>query len=93
MTQPRTHRRSSDETPLSFAIERGTPRAGRPIAVELTFTPPEPATVDRPRLPLSVGLSIDRSGYMAGECRSLGASPAGATTLTGHCACSSAARA
>jgi hypothetical protein len=59
MTQPRTHRRDSDETPLSFAIERGTPRAGRPIAVELTFTPPEPATVDRPRLPPQRG-TLDR---------------------------------
>jgi hypothetical protein len=91
-SRPSFHR-GSEETPLSFAIERGTPRAGRPIAVELTFTPPEPAAVDRPRLPLNVGLSIDRSGSIAGECRSLGASPDGATTLTGHFACSRAARA
>ena len=52
---------------LTFRYEQAEQAYDRPIAVEITFTAPEAAPDESPRLPLNVGLSIDRSGSMAGE--------------------------
>src|SRR5687767_11321925 len=54
-------------TALSIAWEQGTFAASRPIAVEVTFTAPTIDANAAPRLPLNVGLSIDRSASMSGE--------------------------
>jgi Ca-activated chloride channel family protein len=54
-------------TPLGIAWEQSSFAADRPIAVEVTFTAPEMDDDHVRRLPLNVGLSIDRSGSMSGE--------------------------
>jgi Ca-activated chloride channel family protein len=52
---------------LTIAWEQGSYPANRPIAVEVSFTAPAIDETQAPRLPLNVGLSIDRSGSMSGE--------------------------
>ena len=52
---------------LTFQYEQAEQAYDRPIAVEITFTAPDAAPDESPRLPLNVGLSIDRSGSMQGE--------------------------
>lgn len=51
---------------LTHAIERNAVPLGVPLAVEFTFTAPHTSGDDVARLPLSVGLAIDRSGSMEG---------------------------
>lgn len=52
---------------LTYRYEQAERACNRPIAVEITFAAPDAAPDESPRLPLNVGLSIDRSGSMAGE--------------------------
>lgn len=52
---------------LTAAWEQGAAAAGRPVAVEFTFTAPQvEADGGSPRLPLNLGLAIDRSSSMEG---------------------------
>ena len=62
-----SHNRDHAQTPLGIAWEQSSFAADRPIAVEVTFTAPAIETDHVRRLPLNVGLSIDRSGSMSGE--------------------------
>jgi Ca-activated chloride channel family protein len=51
---------------LVAAWERAAAPAGVPFAVEITFTAPHLEPDSAPRLPLNVGLALDRSGSMSG---------------------------
>jgi hypothetical protein len=55
-----------NESKLGWRWEQAEVQYDRPTALELTFTVPDAAPDESPRLPLSVGLSIDRSGSMGG---------------------------
>lgn len=64
-----THRNPScpsESATLSVAWEQSFASGGRPIAVEITFTPAAVDEAPGMRLPLSLGLAIDRSGSMGG---------------------------
>src|SRR5262245_22839171 len=52
---------------LTFGWEQANDASGRPIALELTFRAPDAVPDESTRLPLNVGLAIDRSGSMQGE--------------------------
>jgi hypothetical protein len=59
---------SPDQSP-AFSISREQSRLAhdRPIAVEITISAPAGEPPLGARLPLNVGLSIDRSGSMTGD--------------------------
>jgi Ca-activated chloride channel family protein len=61
------HRPEGADEQLSVRYEEAGQPADRPTAVEITFRAPEGEPDEGRRLPLNVGIAIDRSGSMAGE--------------------------
>jgi len=67
MPDNNSHNHDHNPAPLSVAWEQSSFATNRPIAVEVSFTAPAIDENQAPRLPLNVGISIDRSGSMSGE--------------------------
>jgi Ca-activated chloride channel family protein len=64
--RPEPRGQSADEQ-LSVRYEEATAPGDRPTAIEITFRAPDAEPDEQPRLPLNIGVAIDRSGSMSGE--------------------------
>lgn len=58
---------TTDFATLTVSWEQSDAPLGRPVAVEIAFRPADVEAVPEARLPLNIGLAIDRSGSMSGE--------------------------